>query len=155
MRRQGLAQRCVESRTSELSACGAALRIHALSMVLLFIASCGGGGGGGMGAGGGTTGNVVLQSIDMGPANPTLLPGKTLQLTVTGLYSNGTTGSVSPIQWTSSTTSVATIDNNGLVSALLAGSSTITVSSGGVVTSTTVLVVAGTASVSYLYSFGL
>lgn len=124
-------------------------------MVLLFIASCGGGGGGGMGAGGGTTGNVVLQSIDMGPANPTLLPGKTLQLTVTGLYSNGTTGSVSPIQWTSSTTSVATIDNNGLVSALLAGSSTITVSSGGVVTSTTVLVVAGTASVSYLYSFGL
>jgi hypothetical protein len=50
MRKQGLAHRCVEPGTSKLSACGAALRIHAPSMVLLFLAACGGGGGGGMGA---------------------------------------------------------------------------------------------------------
>lgn len=71
-----------------------------------------------MGAGGGTTGSVMLQSIDIGPTNPTLLPGKTLQLTAMGHYSNGTTGAVSPIHWTSSTTSVAMIDNNGLLNEL-------------------------------------
>jgi hypothetical protein len=46
MRRQCFTLRHVEWRTSELSACSAALRIHALSMVLLFLAACGGGGGG-------------------------------------------------------------------------------------------------------------
>jgi uncharacterized repeat protein (TIGR03803 family) len=81
--------------------------------------------------------------------------GKSLDLTATGHYSNGTTGPVYPMLWSSTATPVATVDVSGRVSAMAAGSSTITVTSNDIAGSTTIVVTPGPAAVSYLYSFGL
>lgn len=68
--------------------------------------------------------SVPVTSVALSQSSASLLQGNTLDLNATVSPSNATNQSVS---WSSSNTSVATVNNSGLVSAISAGSATITV----------------------------
>jgi uncharacterized protein YjdB len=85
-----------------------------------------------------TTGAVIasaalLASITVSPANDSLVIASTQQYTATGNYTDGSTGNLTTLcTWTSSTTSVATINGGGLATAVGAGSTTIQAQDGTV-----------------------
>jgi Bacterial Ig-like domain (group 2)/Putative Ig domain/Beta-propeller repeat len=84
---------------------------------------------------------VALTSVAVTPTNPSIPNGATLQFTATGTYSDSTTQDLTAsATWTSSITTVATISNTGLASAVGAGTSTISATSGSV-SGTTLLTV--------------
>jgi hypothetical protein len=75
----------------------------------------------------------TLNSIAVTPAAQTIAPGATQQYTATGNYSDGTTQNItSQVTWSSSSTSVATINSAGLATAINAGSTEITATQGSV-----------------------
>ena len=67
--------------------------------------------------------NILVNKISLNQTSTTLNVGETLQLTATVSPTNATDKSVS---WTSSNTNVATVSNTGLVTAVAAGTATIT-----------------------------
>lgn len=82
-----------------------------------------------------------LSSIQVTPASDSLLAGTTQQLTATGSFSDGTSENITGlVGWSSSNTSVATINSSGLATALAGGNSTITATSGAVTGSTALTV---------------
>jgi WD40 repeat protein len=86
-----------------------------------------------------------LTSIEVTPANPAIQVGSTQQFTATGTYSDGSTQNLtSEVTWTSSSSSVATIDAAGLGRGVGPGQTTISASFGGV-NGDTALSVAGVA----------
>jgi len=81
-----------------------------------------------------------LVSIAVTPTNATLLTGTSQPFTATGTYSDGSTANItSQASWTSSLPSVATIAIGGVVTAVSAGTTTISASLG--VTGSTTLTV--------------
>jgi hypothetical protein len=83
----------------------------------------------------------TLASIAMTPAKPTILVGATQQFTATGTYSNGSTQNLtSQVTWTSSKTAVATINTNGLATAVSAGATVISAALSGVTATNTLTV---------------
>ena len=83
----------------------------------------------------------TLTSIAVTPANPTNLAGATQQFTATGTYSDGSTQNLSNrVTWASSKTAVATINTNGLATAISAGTTTISAALSGMTGSTTLTV---------------
>ena len=107
----------------------------------LFI-GCGAGSlGPGVGApgGGGSSGSLV--SIAVTPADADLLLCAVQQYTATGTYSDNSTKDITAtVTWSSSDTTVASIDGGGLATALARGSTTISATSGSVTGSTTLTV---------------
>jgi N-acetylneuraminic acid mutarotase len=94
-----------------------------------------------------TSANLV--SIAVTPANPSIALGSTRQFTATGTYSDASIQDITTlVTWTSATPTVATISNaagsRGLASGLLAGTSLISATLGGVSGSTTLTVGAAT-----------
>jgi len=86
---------------------------------MLLFAGCGGtssqksttGGGGG----GGTTETPFVVAIEVQPAAPTLSAGSTVQLSATGIFSDGTTQDFSTgANWSSNNTSIVTVNSSGL-----------------------------------------
>ncbi|MBW4055427.1 MAG: Ig-like domain-containing protein [Proteobacteria bacterium] len=133
---------------------------HSLSFLsmfytLLFLVMFGQSGCGGGGSPGGKAAQAakVLVSISIQPADNKLAVGKTQQFTVIGNYTDGTTSSDpgSPVNWSSSSTSVATITPNGMVTAVAAGQTTITATLGDF-SNTTTLTVPATVLVSITIS---
>ena len=105
-----------------------------LIAILWLIMSCSGGGGSSPSA-------IVLVSIAVTPANPSIVTGATEQFTATGSYSDGSTKNITTtVVWSSANSTAATISNatgsNGLATALAAGTSTIAASLTGVSGST-------------------
>ncbi|MGO9464849.1 MAG: kelch repeat-containing protein [Isosphaeraceae bacterium] len=83
------------------------------------------------------TGLPTLLTIAVTPASPNLPKGLTQQLTATGTYSDGTTQNLtSQVTWALSTSSVATVSPTGLATGVAQGTSLITASLGGVVSTT-------------------
>jgi hypothetical protein len=82
----------------------------------------------------------VLVSIDIGPANPSLLVGSNQQFTATGIYTNGSQNITGSVTWASSNTTVATITSTGIASALAIGTANISARLGGISGSTTMTV---------------
>ena len=75
----------------------------------------------------------TLISIAVTPANPSISVGASQQFTATGTYSDSTTHDITTqVTWSSSNTSVATINSGGLATGLSAGSTIITASLGGI-----------------------
>jgi hypothetical protein len=100
---------------------------------------------------GGTTLTVTaatLVSVEVSPGNASLAPNETEQFTATGTYTDGSTIDLTSIViWTSANTAVAVMNasgqpDSGLASAVAAGSSTITATS-GVLQDSAVLTVTG------------
>jgi Bacterial Ig-like domain (group 2) len=86
---------------------------------------------------------VTLVSIAVTPTNPSVAAGGTQQCTATGMYSDASTQNLTAnVTWASSSTATATISGGGLASALEAGSTTISATS-GTVTGNTSLTVTG------------
>jgi hypothetical protein len=79
------------------------------------------------------SGNAVLQTITITPVSVVMNPGATQQFVATGHYSDGSAKDLSSsVTWTSSTTSVATINSNGMATAGAVGSTSIQASSGAI-----------------------
>ena len=133
-------------RRARAHECRAVAKRTSVVSILCVVVSCGGGESVDT-----HTGGVVLQTIEVTPASPSLLAGNILQLTATGHYSDGSTSQISG-QWSSSSSAVATVDVYGKLDAIAPGSSRIGVTSGGVEGSTVVSVSAAPV-VAFLYSF--
>jgi hypothetical protein len=91
-----------------------------------------------------------LDSIQVTPASQSLTVGQTVQLTAIGTYGNASHPSkqniTTAVTWTSNTPAVATVDNAGLVTAVGAGTASISAGAtafNGDVTSSTTLTVTG------------
>ena len=83
-----------------------------------------------------------ISSISVTPEDLTLPAGISQQYTATAIYTDGSSQDlVSGVAWTSSATSVATIDGNGLAAILAEGTTTITATVGSFSDSTTITVV--------------
>jgi hypothetical protein len=92
---------------------------------------------------------AVLLFIQVTPANPAILVGRTRQFTAIGTYNDGTTQNLTAaVTWSSSNASVATISNapgtSGLATGVAPGLTTITATDpeGGVNGATTLRVLA-------------
>jgi len=72
----------------------------------------------------------VVIGLSINNSMSTLLIGQTGTLTATGSYSDGSTRSIFP-NWTSSNSSVVSVDGNGRLTAVSAGSVTITAAAEG------------------------
>jgi uncharacterized protein YjdB len=73
-----------------------------------------------------------LTAIAVTPSSPSVTVGATQQLKATATYSDGSTANVTgSASWTSSAASVASVNAGGTVTAVAAGSATITASLGG------------------------
>jgi hypothetical protein len=80
-----------------------------------------------------TVSTPSLVSLSLSPSSSSLPKGETLQFTVTGIFSDQSTQSVTGTAvWTTSAGAVASIDGQGLATAQSIGTATITVSSGTV-----------------------
>jgi hypothetical protein len=76
--------------------------------------------------------NPTLSSISVGPTG-TIQQSKTVQMSATGTYSDGSTKSPLPgVLWSSSDDSVATINSNGLATGVSPGTATITAAVGAI-----------------------
>jgi uncharacterized protein YjdB len=104
---------------------------------------------------GGVTGQAAvtvtaptLTSISLAPTTAPLTVGGTVDLTATGNFSNNT--STVPydtnVAWTSSNPAVATVESHGVVTAVGAGTATISAAAGGVTGTATVTVTAPAAT---------
>jgi hypothetical protein len=90
-----------------------------LLLTALFLAACGGGGA------------PTINSIEVTPATASKQVGQTQQFTAVAKDASGNPISGVTFTWSSSNTSVATVNNNGLATAVAVGSATITASAGG------------------------
>ncbi|MGO9452235.1 MAG: beta strand repeat-containing protein [Candidatus Binataceae bacterium] len=93
--------------------------------------------------------DATLDSIIVAPANPSIAQDLTLQMTATGVYSDGSTANLtSAVSWASSAINIAEVSNTsgsqGLLTTLSQGSATISASFNGIVGSTGVTVTATT-----------
>ncbi len=93
---------------------------------------------------------ATLVSIDVTPATPSIAKGVTQQFVATGTYTDASTQTLTSVaSWTSSSTSVATIEtsgdsNPGLATGAGVGSSTITATVSGISNTATLTVTAAT-----------
>jgi hypothetical protein len=86
----------------------------------------------------------VLNTISVSPAGQTIVTGATLQMTALGNYSNLSVQNVSSqATWSSSSSSIATVNSSGLVTALRPGNTTISATLNGVTGSATLTVQLG------------
>jgi len=91
----------------------------------------------------------TVTSVAVSPSSASIAVGATEQFTATVTYSDGTTADVSSSAgWATSSSSVATVDGNGLVKGVAAGSATITAVVNGVKGSASLTVTAKAATVS-------
>ena len=107
-------------------------------VALLSLTACGGGGDGGT-----TTPPPppVVATVSVTAASTTpLLPGGTVQLSARALTAAGVEVASAAISWSSSATTITTVSTTGLVTAVGAGTSTITATSGAVSGTATVQV---------------
>jgi len=111
--------------------------IFASLMMALLLCGCGGG------SGSSSPPAVTLTSINVTTTSPIIAAGTTAQFKATGIYSdNSSQDLTASVAWVSSPSAVATINNLGVVTALSAGSSTISAASGAISGHTTLTVAA-------------
>ena len=104
------------------------LRFGVSLLSFLILVACGGGGGYG-GGGGGGGGSTIITQITITPGTASVAKGKTQQYVAVTKDMNGNTVDGSNLlSWSSSNTSVATVNSSGLATAKGIGTTTITAS---------------------------
>ncbi|MBZ5700325.1 MAG: Ig-like domain-containing protein [Acidobacteriia bacterium] len=89
----------------------------------------------------------TLSSLQVTPTSPSLAAGTTQQLTATGTFTDGIAENLTAsVGWTSSNTSVATVNASGLATAVAPGSATITATSSSYTSSAAMTVTQAVAS---------
>jgi plastocyanin len=104
------------------------LRQITAALASLLVLSCGGDGGGGGGTP--TEPDNTVANVTVNGAS-TIAPGGQSQMTAVAVNASGYPVSGLTATWSSSATSVATVSNSGLVSAVATGTATITATIGG------------------------
>jgi hypothetical protein len=102
-----------------------------LSAALLVFLGCGGGyssSSNNYNSGNGTSGGGLVTSITISPTTGSIAVGGTEQFMAKAMDSGGVTVASAPLTWTSSDTSVATVDGNGLATGVGTGTTSITAS---------------------------
>lgn len=84
-----------------------------------------------------------VHSVEVTPATARIAAGGSVQLTATARDAAGNVVEDSPVTWSSSTGSIATVSSTGAVSGIAPGTATITASSGGRSGTSTISVVQG------------
>jgi len=116
---------------------------HAVTTGLLFVIVCSlflsGCGGGSTGSNAPPIGAVA--SVTLSPSSVTVSKGQTEQFSAIAKDASGNVISGASFTWSSNTSSVATVDSNGLVTTIAQGSAQITATSSGVSGSATLTVV--------------
>ncbi len=98
-----------------------------------------------------TVTSAKLVSIAVTPINPTVAIGQTQQFIANGTYSDGTKKNLTSIAaWSSSNTSVATIDASGLAASVAAGTTLINATSDGISSPSRTLTVTPPAGPDYI-----
>ena len=105
-------------------------RIFLAATVLCVTSACGGGGDGN-GDGGTTSPPAAVTSVDVTLGAPQLLPGGSTTATAALRSATGTVLSGRSIVWSSSASSVATVDGSGAVTAIAQGTTAIVATSEG------------------------
>ena len=105
-----------------------------LLLAALAASACGG-------SGGTTPPPPAVASIAVAPASPSVAVGATQQFTATAKDASGNVMSGVSFTWASSATSIATVSASGLATAVAAGTTQITASSGGVTSTADTLTV--------------
>ena len=82
----------------------------------------------------------TLTSISVSPGNTSVAPGTSQPFNATGNYSDGSNQKLAAATWNSSASAVATINSNGLVTAVSQGQTTIQATVGSIVGSTALTV---------------
>lgn len=82
----------------------------------------------------------ALSSLSVSPSTVTLTPGATQPLTVVGTYTDGSTGTVTGLVFTSSAPAIASVSTAGVITGVSTGATTVTASSGAVNASANVTV---------------
>lgn len=112
--------------------------------MLAALAACGGSGTAGSESGtasGGTTPSA-LQSLTLSPYNPSMVAGGSEQLSAIGVYSGQSTADMTTlVTWSSSDTTKVSVSNQGVITAVTAGTATITADYNGLSSNSTVTVV--------------
>ena len=112
---------------------------------LIALTACGGGTNGTNSTT--TTNTPNLVSLQVTPANPSVVVGKTQQFKAMGTFSDNSTHDLSgTATWSSSSTTLAQVNNAGLATAMAAGTTTINAASGSVNGSTSLVVTSTAAS---------
>ncbi len=112
-----------------------------LFLVMVGLSSCGGG----SSSSSSPSEQKKLASITITPSNPAIAAGASQQFIATGTFSDGTTQDLTgQVAWTSFFISVATITQNGMVSAIAVGQTSISATLGDVSGSTALTVPATT-----------
>jgi len=126
------------------------MRAIVMSTIWLALAGCGGG------SNNATNPPVAtLKDITVTPANPTLQFGNSVQLVVTGNYSDGSTRDLSSTaSWASTDPKIVDISTLGVVTAVALGRTTVDATSGTVKGSTTIEATDGPATKVILHRFG-
>ena len=86
------------------------------AVALLFAVACGS--------------DPEVESVTVGPENPTVAVGATTKLTATVKDADGMNIADAEVTWKSSAEAVATVDDNGTVTGVAAGTADITATSG-------------------------
>jgi len=87
-----------------------------------------------------TVSNVPVATVQVTPSNPSLQVGATLDMTATMRDANGNILSGRPVTWATGNSSIATVDNAGVVTAVATGSTNVNATSEGQTGSTTITV---------------
>ena len=85
-----------------------------------------------------------LTSIAISPAAPTMAAGTEQQFTATGSFDDGSTQILPTVQWTSTSPNILAVSSDGLGTAVAAGNSTLSATSGSVTGTTSVTVTSAT-----------
>jgi trimeric autotransporter adhesin len=85
-----------------------------------------------------------LTSISVTPGTPSIAAGTNQQFTAIGSFDDGSTQLLQPVSWSTSSSSVATVDVNGLATGVGTGAATITATSGSVSGTASLTVTAAT-----------
>jgi hypothetical protein len=99
---------------------GRGLRSGALAILVAGAVACGGSGQEVQGA---PPGPPRLVSIEIGPAAPLVAQGVSQQLVATGRYSDGSTGALTAVEWSSSAPTTIAVSAGGLASFVSVGRS--------------------------------
>jgi uncharacterized protein YjdB len=81
-----------------------------------------------------------LTSIAISPATPTMAAGTEQQFTATGSFDDGSTQVLPTVQWTSTSSNILAVSSSGLGTAVAAGNSTLSATSGSITGTTSVTV---------------
>jgi 6-phosphogluconolactonase (cycloisomerase 2 family) len=113
--------------------CASRLMTGIMLVCMALLTACGGGSSGGVPTPTPTpTPAPSLQSIAVSPQSGTVAAGLTQQFTATGAFSDGSSRPITNVTWSSSDTTIATIDSTGLAKTLKQGAINVSAASGAI-----------------------